>query len=223
MSQVPPIAADIRERIIAAANELYEQSKQTGRDAFPTVNAVRHAARVDMNSASAVMREWKRQQLAPPPPVAVAVPESIQRALTAAGAAVWLEAQELANDALRNAQSLWEVERQGMDEMRSELADAFESQARDLSAVRGECDAALSEVAKRDAVIAELRQRVSATEVRHAEIERHAGELRDERNNAQQEAATARENAARLSGQVEALQSQIAALMATLEPKPQGK
>src|SRR3546814_17815003 len=71
--QAPQIPADVRERIIAAATDLFEQS---GRETMPTVDAVRRAARVDMNAASAVMKEWRRAQTAQAAPVAVAVPES---------------------------------------------------------------------------------------------------------------------------------------------------
>jgi hypothetical protein len=42
------IPADVRERVIAAAVELYEQA---GRERFPTVDAVR-ASRADMNTVS---------------------------------------------------------------------------------------------------------------------------------------------------------------------------
>mgnify|MGYP006204349805 CR=1 FL=1 len=69
--QAPQIPADVRERIIAAATDLFEQS---GRETMPTVDAVRRAARVDMNAASAVMKEWRRAQTAQAAPVAVAVP-----------------------------------------------------------------------------------------------------------------------------------------------------
>jgi hypothetical protein len=43
------IPADVRERVIAAAVELYEQA---GRERFPTVDAVRRASRADMNTVS---------------------------------------------------------------------------------------------------------------------------------------------------------------------------
>jgi len=49
-----PIPADVRERIIQAAVDLYAQA---GHETFPTVDQVRRAARVDMNAASSVMRE----------------------------------------------------------------------------------------------------------------------------------------------------------------------
>ena len=61
------IPADVRERVIQAAQELYEQN---GRESMPTVDAVRRLARVDMNAASAVMREWRRAQTAQAAPVA---------------------------------------------------------------------------------------------------------------------------------------------------------
>ena len=46
------IPADVRERIIAAAAELYDQA---GRENLPTVDAVRRAARADMNTTSAAV------------------------------------------------------------------------------------------------------------------------------------------------------------------------
>ena len=83
------IPADVRERIIAAAADLFEQS---GRETMPTVDAVRRAARVDMNAASSVMKEWRRAQTAQAAPVAVAVPESVQQASSAAVATIWQQA-----------------------------------------------------------------------------------------------------------------------------------
>src|SRR5574344_615203 len=75
------IPADVRERVIQAAQELYEQN---GRESMPTVDAVRRHARVDMNAASAVMREWRRAQTAQAAPVAVTVPEVVTQAHGAA-------------------------------------------------------------------------------------------------------------------------------------------
>lgn len=49
----PTIPADVRERVIAAAVDLYEQA---GRERFPTVDAVRRLSRADMNAVSAVMK-----------------------------------------------------------------------------------------------------------------------------------------------------------------------
>ncbi|MDG2713780.1 DNA-binding protein, partial [Vibrio parahaemolyticus] len=53
------IPTETRDRIMQVAAELYEQS---GREKMPTVDEVRRAARADMNTTSAVMREWRKQQ-----------------------------------------------------------------------------------------------------------------------------------------------------------------
>ena len=89
MSQIP---AEVRERIVAAANELYEE---LGRETFPTVDTVRRAAKADMNTTSTVMKDWRRQQTAQAAPVAVTVPEAVSQANSVALAAMWQQAQEL--------------------------------------------------------------------------------------------------------------------------------
>ncbi|EAB9582108.1 KfrA protein [Escherichia coli] len=217
--QAPKIPADVRERIIAAATDLFEQS---GRETMPTVDAVRRAARVDMNAASAVMKEWRRAQTAQAAPVAVAVPESVQQASSAAVATIWQQAQELANESLRSAQAAWETERAEQDAMRQELAEAFERQAGELEALqsrlasieaaeaaargeatelRGQLAAAQEQAhtaearAQEQAHTAEARAQEQAhtAEARAQEIERRAGELRTELDRAHQtsQAATA--------------------------------
>lgn len=54
----PTIPADVRERVITAAVDLYEQ---VGRERFPTVEAVRRLSRAEMNAVSAVMKELARR------------------------------------------------------------------------------------------------------------------------------------------------------------------
>ena len=109
------LAKDTRDRIFAAADSLYEQA---GRAAFPTVDAVRKVARVNMNDASAGMKEWRRAQTAQAAPVAVQVPEAVQQASSAALASLWKEAQELANESLRAAQAGWDAD---IDELSARL------------------------------------------------------------------------------------------------------
>lgn len=87
------IPAELKDRITAAAQELYEQADC---QRFPTVDAVRRHAKADMNSTSAVMREWRKAQQAAPVAVAVAVPEAVAAASTAALAAIWQQAQDAA-------------------------------------------------------------------------------------------------------------------------------
>ena len=123
------IPVEVRDRIIAAAEEIYEQ---LGRETFPTVDTVRRAAKADMNTTSMVMKDWRRQQTTQAVPVAVTVPEAVVQANTSALAQLWAEAQELANESLRAAQSTWEVEREELDVMRKELSTAYEDQASDF-------------------------------------------------------------------------------------------
>lgn len=186
------IPADVRERIIAAAADLFEQS---GRETMPTVDAVRRAARVDMNAASSVMKEWRRAQTAQAAPVAVAVPESVQQASSAAVSVIWQQAQELANESLRSAQAAWETERGELDAMRQELAEAFERQATELDAASVALDAEKTAAAQQAQELAAVRQqladavsRADKTDARIAEIEHRAADLRAELDRAHTDA-----------------------------------
>ena len=184
------IPADVRERITAVAADLFEQSD---RQAMPTVDTVRRAARVDMNAASAVMKEWRRAQTAQASPVAV--PESVQQASSAAVAMIWLQAQELANESLRSAQAAWDTERGELDAMRQELAEAFECQAIELDAAGAALAAERTALAQQGQELvsvhkqlADALSRVDKAEARIAEIEHRAAELRAELDRAHADA-----------------------------------
>ncbi|QHJ01739.1 KfrA protein (plasmid) [Xylophilus rhododendri] len=216
------IPADVRERIAAAASELFAQS---ARQAMPTVDAVRRAARVDMNAASTVMKEWRRAQIAQSIPVAVAVPEAVQQASAAAVAAIWLQAQELASEALRNAQAAWETERAELDALRQEMAEAFERQAGELVAAQEQVQA-LEDVRQ---LLAQAGARADQAEARLEQAEHRAAGMADElarvkgeRDTATETAAKARESAAGVAGQLLAMQQQNAALLAAIGPKAAG-
>jgi colicin import membrane protein len=197
------LAKDTRDRIFAAADSLYDQ---TGRAAFPTVDAVRKTARANMNDASAGMKEWRRAQTAQAAPVAVQVPEVVQQASSAALAALWREAQELANESLRAAQSGWDAERIEADTLNKQMADAYEVQAAELEAAQGEIaqirtDAGLLavDVKEQQAELNELNLKLTAAtaatetaDARTVEIERRAADLRIELDHGHQEAAQSR-------------------------------
>lgn len=180
---------DTRERIFAAADTLYTQA---GRSAFPTVDAVRKAARVNMNDASAGMKEWRRAQTALTSPVAVKVPDAVQQASSAALVALWQEAQELANESLRAAQTGWDAERIEADTLNKQMADAYELQATELEAAAAritESERVIAEAAilaesnrqgleeSRNALLA-MQQRAAIAEERAQEIDRRAADLR---------------------------------------------
>lgn len=206
------IPTDVKDRIISTANTLYEQSE---RQSMPTVDQVRRAAKVDMNAASQVMREWRRAQTAQSTPVVVNIPELVQTASTNAVIAIWQQAQELANENLKNAQGAWEQERQELDAMRAELADAFESQAAELEQLKSQLAQAneLSTNQARELVqIKEQYQgaiiQVEKSEIKLTAIERNANALRLERDEAVKSTQQAREKAAKLEGALEAVQAQ---------------
>lgn len=82
------IAQDLKDRIVAAANALYEAR---GRAEFPTVAAVRASAGTDMNVTSVVMRAWRQAQAAQATPVPVEIAgamEELRRELEEAQAQV---------------------------------------------------------------------------------------------------------------------------------------
>lgn len=197
------IAQEIRERIFTAANSLYEQS---GRTDFPTVDAVRKTARVNMNDASACMKDWRRAQMARVVPVALPMPAAVQQAVNAAMSTLWNAAQELANESLRGAQAGWEAERAEAETLNRQLADAHEAQAAELVTAQTEvanCRAnAERMVAKVTALetdltdtcreLAAARASVERAEARCIEIERRAGELRTELDHSHDEVAAVR-------------------------------
>jgi chromosome segregation ATPase len=183
------LTKETRDRIFAAADELFEQN---GRDGFPTVDAVRKAARVNMNDASSGMKEWRRVQTAPVAPVVVQVPEAVQAAGGQAVAVLWQQAQELANESLRAAQAGWESERGELDAMRAELANAYESQAVELDAAQ--------------ARIVELEKALAKAD---DQAKQEADRLRQERDQAvgrakaaEEERDTAREEALRALAEI---------------------
>lgn len=162
---------------------------------MPTVDEVRRAARVDMNAASTVMREWRRAQTAQAAPIAVAVPESVAQASSAALAALWQTAMEMATVSLRAAQTAWDHERAEAESDRQELADAYERQAAELEEVRAAAsrsavlhqeqqDVRAQELATLRTELVTAISRAERAEARAQEIEQRAADLRAELDHA---------------------------------------
>jgi colicin import membrane protein len=129
------INPEIRERILNAAQTLFEQS---GRKDLPTVDAVRKLSKTNMNDASAIMKEWRRLQIVSASAAVVSVPERVSQANQAALSALWTEAQELANESLNVAQAAWDAERAEAEKLRVELSAAFETQGGGARGAEGE-------------------------------------------------------------------------------------
>lgn len=187
------INPEARARIIAAADQLYDAA---GRGAnFPKVDDVRRAARADMNTTSAVMKEWRRSKSTAVVAVTVTVPDRLRQAFDAALGSVWTEAQDIANEALSAAQAAWETERADAESLRSELSQAFEAQGAELATAQEritELDAANATLSAdvstlRDA-LAKSEEQAHMAQVRAEEIERRADELRTELDRAHGEA-----------------------------------
>ncbi len=177
-------------------------SKQV-EQSFPTVDQVRRYARVDMNAASAIMREWRRAQSVQAAPVAVHVPDAVVHANHQVLVALWTQAQELANESLRTAQSAWDAERAELDEMRQELAHAYEAQAAEFDLLKSQAaDAAIAhqeavklasdELARVRAELSLVLIRAERAEAQVGEIERRATDLRTELDRAHEEIDLAR-------------------------------
>ncbi|ASL29052.1 DNA-binding protein [Azotobacter chroococcum] len=225
------IPADVRDRVLQAAEELYEQN---GREAMPTVDAVRRQARVDMNAASVVMREWRRAQRAQSAPLAVTVPEAVTQAHSTALVVLWQTAQQLANESLRAAQAAWETERSEAERDRQEIADAYERQAREreqAQALLETADRAHQEAAQQAAqtlaevraALAEALTRAERAEACALEIEHRAEDLRAELDRAHQDHARARSETASLAGELRQSQEAVAALRAQRDMIEAGK
>jgi colicin import membrane protein len=137
------INSETRKRIIATAEKLFEDA---GRERYPTVDQVRRAAKADMNTASAVMKEWRREQIASSGVPPVEVPARIQEVFKGLLAEVWVEAQALSNESLNAAQAAWATERAEEEALRNEVSEAYEAQAQELEVVRQQLAAALEQV-----------------------------------------------------------------------------
>lgn len=202
-ASIMELVSTTRDRIFAAADMLYEEG---GRSDFPTVDAVRKSARVNMNDANTGMKEWRRLQMVRAAPVAVHVPEAVQQAANSALSVLWKTAQGLANESLDIAQAGWERDRVEADTLNRQLADAYEAQSADLATAQSETVRLASEAASARSAVEvlestlaskniELREAKGAaerSEVRCVEIERRAGELRIELDHAHEEVCIAR-------------------------------
>lgn len=200
----------VRMRIIAAANDLYARN---GGGKFPSVAAVRHAAQADMNTTSAVMREWRRERQLPPIVTTVPIPESVVHQANVSLSTVWNSAVELAGEALRNAQAAWEEERSQTEQHLQQVVEAFDSQTAELIATRE----SLRDAAQKLEAASEVEQ---ALQARVTKYEQQVEHCLTDRDRAVETAAKAREESAHLSGRLEALLTQNAELLTRLTHTP---
>lgn len=126
------ISSDVRLRIIQAA----EQLRKSAGDQMPNVDAVRRLARVNMNSAAVVMKEWRRDLVRAASAPAGPVPDDVQRAVTAAAEQLWRIAVEQAAVELRDARAAWQRERADNESMCVQLSAACDEHVVQLEELR---------------------------------------------------------------------------------------
>ena len=198
---------DARSRIIAAATELHARSGK-----FPSVAAVRHAAQVDMNAASAVMREWRRERQQPPAVAAVPIPEPVLQMSNAALNSVWNSAVEIAGEALRNAQVAWADERFQAEQHLQQVIDAYDGQTSDMAEVHRALREAEEKLGAASMQTQQLMARLAHSELQQAQ---HMAD----RDKALMEAGRAREECAHMKGQLETLFRQNTELLSRLNSR----
>lgn len=201
---------DVRVRIIAAANDLYARN---GGGKFPSVAAVRHVAQADMNTTSAVMREWRRERQVPPTATTIPIPESVVHQANISLSAVWNCAVELAGEALRNAQVAWDEERCQTEQHLQQVVEAFDGQTAELISIRE----SLRDAAQRLQAASEVEQ---ALQTRVTKYEQQLDHCLTDRDRALETAAKAREESAHLNGRLDALLAQNAELLTRLSHTP---
>lgn len=123
------IAPDIVRRINDAADQLFDES---GRNALPNVDAVRRRAHANMNHATLVMRAWRAQHKPQPPSTEEVLPDALQQQSAVLIASFWRAARAIASDHLAIAQAAWDTEKAEQEELRAQLAAAFDAQSTEL-------------------------------------------------------------------------------------------
>lgn len=229
------ITKETRDRIFAAADQLYEQA---GRESFPTVDAVRKQARVNMNDANFGMKEWRRAKTSQTAPIAARVPEAMQQAGDQVVAVMWQHAQELANESLRTATAGWDAEKAMIDSINAQISQNFDDQFQELEGTRlalkgvqGELEqsAALNQELTRQ--IADFKESLAGMtstadqyKARAEEIDRRANDLRAELDHAHRVGQEAQAELERLRDSldqrntlIEALRSELATVKAHSE------
>jgi chromosome segregation ATPase len=215
---------EIQDRIFAAAEMLYEKKDRVS---FPTVDAVRKAAKVNMNDASAGMKAW-RSEHTDQKNNSKDVPEMIKQIGKKAINSLWRESEKLATEALRAAQAGWDAERAELESMRFEISEAYDVQTGELNELKANhtrLQKALRNAedklrdansdAKRRVQLAE--QKASGFENRTIELrgeqdlaKNEIARLREERDKALNQNSKANEEVATLRGRIEAFETMLA-------------
>jgi len=203
-----------RDRIFAAADMLFEQA---GRASFPTVDAVRRAAKAGMNDASVVMKEWRRLQAG-----GLEEPAREERAACAAQP----EMQQRSAETGAGTEELRaELDRAHEEAM---LARAGRDMAQEAAAANSKrAESLLTELAEANTRVAELESEISIRKAGWAEsiegLDRQIKAARQDARDAQSQLRAAVKEArdavwrlGRAEGELNALQGEVASLRETI-------
>lgn len=220
MVNVDSIPVEVRERIHTVASDLYAKN---GHQSFPALDEVRKCANVDMNVASLVLREWRKIQPVSPEQLGSKLPSGVEAAGLAAIDAIWMHAQQFANQHLRTAQAGWQTERDELDALRAELADAFERQAAELEATSQQLSMVLAlnsrqqqELERAAPRLDESANRLGQTETRLVSVERELGDTHEKLAQSYDELRGLRQQCDELRNECETLHKQQLALQEEL-------
>ncbi|BBF86934.1 KfrA protein [Aquitalea magnusonii] len=220
MVKADPIPAEVRERIHRVASELYAKSAY---QSLPALDEVRKCANVDMNVASLVLKEWRKIQPVSPEPLASKLPAPVEEAGLAAVVAIWQHAQQFANQHLRTAQAGWQTEREELDALRAELAEAFERQAAELEATSQQLSMVLAlntrqqqELERAAPRLDESASRLGETETRLVMVERELGETHEKLAQSYDDVRALRQQCDELRKECDSLRKQQAELQEEL-------
>jgi colicin import membrane protein len=196
------VRADIADRIMAAADQLYEQH---GRTTIPTVDQVRRHAKANMHDVTLLMREWRLRPHRHSETIQT-IPDHLQRAANDALASVWQAACDTAKTTLSAERAAWEQERVEADQLRHELAEACEAALQEqnrLAVSRQQLEQQLASLDERhrqteQALVEAIRERDVAVAIHH-EVQQHLDDMRLQlqRIHAVQEKPQAASNASR--------------------------
>ncbi|MGU5673142.1 DNA-binding protein, partial [Aeromonas caviae] len=193
------VSAEVKERIIAAANALYERSP-TGE--YPTVEAVRQESRAAMSTVVEVMKGWRESQRKQVQVVREPLPLPLQEHVRALGQSFWETAQLLANESLDAARAGFEAEKSDLLQLSAEQSAAFELQAMELETAQEQIAAQAEQLALNAEALKTLTQQMDAirqqwqaaeqatalAQQRCEDTELRAAELRAELDHAHMEA-----------------------------------
>lgn len=165
------INPESRERIRAAASQLYEQG---GRQRVPSVDAVRKLAGANMNDVSVVMKEWRAELNKAQSVPASPVPEQIQYAAQQLVAALWADAEALATEGIKAIQAEREAERAEAEQLRTDIAVSYDRLAAELEKTKGDLSSAVAHGSAQDEVVTQLRDLLAVEQSARAVAEARA-------------------------------------------------